>query len=194
VVVDWPDGEDPASWLAAHGENGLHAVTRKGCVEALPREVRPRHCGAILTGAAVDGLSADGDRSAALARIVDEVANAVDRLRPKAGERYAAAAAEVLAPVVVNIEIETATSGYEVTKLVAKVAVYGAKLPTAGRMAFAARAALAIEARDLGAAGWVERQLHAAVDSATGAGNADDGVAVHSGAPSVASSSVSLTV
>jgi DNA primase len=194
VVVDWPDGEDPASWLAAHGENGLHAVTRKGCIESPPRDVRPRHCGAILTGAALDGLPDEGDGSAALARIVDDVANAGHRLGSKAGERYAAAAAEVLAPVVVNIEIEAATNGCEVTNLVSQIAVYGAKLPTAGQMPFVTGAALAIEARDLGAAGWVERQLHAALDSATGAGNVDDGVDVDSAPTSVASSSVGLTV
>ena len=43
TIVAWPEGEDPASWLAAHGTAGLVAMTRKGCLEASEADLRPRH-------------------------------------------------------------------------------------------------------------------------------------------------------
>ncbi|MGH9065065.1 MAG: toprim domain-containing protein [Acidimicrobiales bacterium] len=36
-----PDGEDPASWLAARGSAGLAAWTRSGCHDSPPGDVRP---------------------------------------------------------------------------------------------------------------------------------------------------------
>jgi DNA primase len=194
VVVNWPDGEDPASWLAARGEDGLCAMTRRGSLAGAPTELRPHHCGAFLTRVALDGLPADGDRSAALARIVDEVRTVSDRLGANARERYAAAAAEVLAPVAVHIGIEAGQGG-EVIAIIEQLALYGARLPVAGQTIFAERAAFAMESRDLGAAGWVERRLAAAMEPDNWAGEAHGKVAGDNTTTSVSMSpNVELTV
>jgi hypothetical protein len=79
-------------------------------------------------------------------------------------------AAEVLAPVAVNIAIEVAGHGLEVGPLIELVANYGASIPAAGQKIFARHAADAIESQDLGAAGWVERRLTAAIEAANDTG------------------------
>ena len=163
VVTTWPEGHDPASWLATHGEDGLVAVTRKGCLDAPAGDLRPRHCGAVLTQAALDELPDAGDWSAALHQLVAEVTNISGYFGPKAGERYAAAAAEVLAPVAVSVGIDAATNGHDLTAIIEHVAVCGSKLPPAGQTAFTRRAAETIEADDLAAAGRVESRLRAAI-------------------------------
>jgi DNA primase len=172
VVTTWPEGQDPASWLAAHRDNGLCAITRKGCLDAPPDDLRPRHCGAVLTQGALDALPDAGDRSAALHQLVAEVTNISGYLGPKAGERYATAAAEALAPVVVSVGIDAATDGNEVTALIERVAVYGSKLPPAGQGAFTRRAAEAFEANDLAAAVWIEGRLRASVNRRGGGNDA----------------------
>lgn len=171
VVTTWPEGHDPASWLATHGDSGLAAVTRKGCLDAPPDDLRPRHCGAVLTQGALDQLPDADRRSAALNQLAAEVINISRYLGPKGGDRYAAAAAEMLAPVVVSVGIDAATDGHDVTALIEHVAVYGSKLPPAGQEAFTRRAAEAIEVNDLAAAGWIERRLRA---SATRRGGGND--------------------
>ena len=174
VVTTWPEGQDPASWLAVNSDNGLCAVTRKGCLDAPPDDLRPRHCGAVLTQGAVDQLPDAGDRSAALQQLAAEVTNISGYLGPKAGERYATAAAEVLAPVAVSVGIDAAIDGSEVVALIEHVAVYGSKLPPAGQEAFTRRAAEAFETNDLGAAGWIERRLRASVNRLGGGNDAPD--------------------
>jgi hypothetical protein len=53
VVTIWPDGHDPASWIAEHGEHGLVALTRKGCLEPTNTDLRPHHAGEIIALTAV---------------------------------------------------------------------------------------------------------------------------------------------
>jgi DNA primase len=166
VVMDWPEGQDPASWLADHGPQGLAAVTRRGCLEAPPSELRPRHCGAILTAATLDTLPPSGDKTAALDRIIAEVGRAGHRLGPGADQRYAAAAAELLGPVAVEIAIEATTKCLDFKSMIEHLGQHGARLPIAGQPTFAAGAAVAIERRDLAAAGWAERRVIAAIESA----------------------------
>ena len=163
VVTTWPEGHDPASWLATHGEDGLCAVTRKGCLDAAAGDLRPRHCGAVLTQASLDELPDAGNRSAALHQLATEVTNISGYFGPKAGGRYAAAAGEVLAPVAVSVGVDAATNGHDLTAIIEHVAVYGSKLPPAGQEAFTRRAAETIEADDLAAAGRVESRLRAAI-------------------------------
>jgi hypothetical protein len=103
-----------AKVVAAHGaavakfdatsprRNEIVAV-QDALVAATHSEVRLCHCGAILTAAALQSLPSEANRTVALARIAEEVGSAADRLGPKGRERYVAAAAEVLAPVAVNI-------------------------------------------------------------------------------------------
>jgi DNA primase len=57
AVTVWPDGHDPASWIAAHGEAGLLAVTRKGCLHPAAGDLRPRHAGEVIAQAALDDLA-----------------------------------------------------------------------------------------------------------------------------------------
>lgn len=112
VVTIWPEGHDPASWLAGHQDDGLAAVTRKGCLDASPNDLRPRHCGAVLTQGALDQLPEGlAERTQALHRLVAEVASTSRYLGPKACRRYAESAASVLAPFVVRAGIDAATDG-----------------------------------------------------------------------------------
>ena len=162
VVTTWPEGHDPASWLG-HQDDGLAAVTRKGCLDASANELRPRHCGAMLTQSALDQLpDAPAERTRALHRLAAEVANVSRGLGPNASRRYAECAATVLAPVVVRAGIDAAADG-RVATVFEKVADFGADLPSAGQTAFVRRAAEATEADGLAAAGWAERRLQAAL-------------------------------
>ncbi len=168
VVTSWPEGYDPASWLAGHHDDGLAAVTRKGCLDASANDLRPRHCGAMLTQRAVDQLpDAPGERTEALHRLVAEVANVSRYLGPNASCRYAESAASVLAPVVVRAGIEAATDG-RVATVIDHVAVYGADLPVASQTAFTRRAVEVTEAEGVAAASWAERRLQAALNQRGG--------------------------
>ena len=164
VVTTWPEGHDPASWLAGHQDDGLAAVTRRGCLDASANDLRPRHCGAVLTQRALDQLpEAPAERTQALHRLVAEVARISRYLGPNASRRYAESAAAVLAPIVVRVGVDAATDG-RVATVIEHVADYGADLSSAGRTAFARRAAEAIDADGLAAAGWAERRLQAAIE------------------------------
>lgn len=163
VVTTWPEGHDPASWLAGHQDDGLAAVTRKGCLDASPNDLRPRHCGAVLTQGALDQLpDAPAERTQALHRLVADVANLGRSLGPNAGRRYAESAATVLGPIVVRVGIDAVTDG-RVATVTEHDGVYGADLPPAGQTAFTRRAVEATETDSL-AASWAERRLHAALE------------------------------
>jgi DNA primase len=167
VIVDWPDGTDPASWLAAHGEDGLVAITRKGCLESPPGDVRPHHVGELITQAeaATTPGEGDGKRAVALARLVDGVNLHASKLTAAGAERYRQAAAPVLAPVVVDLAIDISTDSYgNVDQVVETVAAWATRLPAPARQMFARHAADSLEARDVGAAGWLERKLHTAIE------------------------------
>jgi DNA primase len=164
VVTTWPEGHDPASWLAGHQDDGLAAVTRKGCLDASANDLRPRHCGAILTQGALDELpDAPAERTPALDRLVAEVANVSRYLGPNASRRYAQSAAAVLAPIVVRLGVDAAADG-RVATVIEHVADYGAGVPPASRTAFTRRAAQATEADRVADAGWAERRLRAGLE------------------------------
>ncbi|MGI8753324.1 MAG: CHC2 zinc finger domain-containing protein [Acidimicrobiales bacterium] len=165
VIVDWPDGTDPASWLAAHGEGGLVAVTRKGCLESPPAQVRPHHVGELITQAEAATIPSarDGTQTAALTRLVDGVNLHASKLTAAGAERYRQAAAPALAPIVVDLAIDISNDSYgNVDQVVETVAAWATRVPA--RQTFARHAADALEARDVGAAGWLERKLHAAIE------------------------------
>jgi DNA primase len=164
IVTSWPEGHDPASWLAGHQDDGLAAVTRKGCLDASANDLRPRHCGAVLTRGALDQLpDAPAERTKALHRLVAEVANVSRHFGPNASRRYAESAAAVLAPVVGRVGIDAVTNG-RVATVIERVAVDGADLPPAGQTALARPAAEATETIGLAAASWTERRLQAALE------------------------------
>ena len=170
VVTTWPEGHDPASWLAGRQVDGLAAVTRRGCLDASSNDLRPRHCGAMLTRGALDQLpDAPVERTRALHRLAAEVANISRNLGSSACRRYAESAAAVLAPVCVRVGIDAATDGGVATEI-DHVAVYGAGLPPAGRTVFVRRAAAATETVGLAAAGWAERRLQAVLEQHAGPG------------------------
>jgi DNA primase len=89
VITDWPDGYDPASWLAARGASGLLAVTRRGCLDDHSGALRPRHCGAAIVEAAFP----DHDRyhPPSRAELAGAISAATAPLLPSARRRYAAA-------------------------------------------------------------------------------------------------------
>jgi hypothetical protein len=72
VAVTLPHPYDPADWLAERGISGLTAFIRASCLDAYPRDVRPRHAGRYLAeriatrevglGNSLDVLSALGAR------------------------------------------------------------------------------------------------------------------------------------
>ncbi len=105
AIVAWPDGEDPASWLASHGTAGLIALTRKGCLEASEADLRPRHSAREVAQHILETLPGSADVEdrwrAALAPC--------GQMRHAAAERYATGAAETLAPAVVAAAIEAST-------------------------------------------------------------------------------------
>lgn len=169
VITTWPESDDPASWLATHSEDGLRAVTRKGCLDAPSGDVRPRHCGRVLTQAAIDDLpDTPAERAAALRQVSSEIGNISRYLGPDAVDRYPITAATVLAPVAVSVGLDAAASGHHVTAVIEHVATYGSKLPAVGRAVFTRRAAQVIEANQLVAAERVERRLWAAVERHAG--------------------------
>ena len=100
AIFTWPPGEDPASWLEKRGTAGLAALTRKRCLEAPADQLRPRHSGDQVAkshiGNTHGGLEARWRAALAPA----------ERMREKPAERYATAAVETLAPVVVTAAIE----------------------------------------------------------------------------------------
>ncbi len=101
VVVEWPEGHDPASWLAAHGRRGLLAVTRRGCLDDHSGILRARHCGAVLTEAAFP----DNDRNHHPERteFLESVTRATAQLPSAGRRRYLTAAASVFATPVPSL-------------------------------------------------------------------------------------------
>lgn len=168
VITTWPEGEDPASWLAARGPDGLTAVTRRGCLDIPTDQLRPQHCGAVLTRAALSELpDSPAERAAGLHQLAIEVGNISRYLGHNASDRYATKAAELLAPVAVNVGIAAAT-GRGMSTVIEHVATYGSRLPPAGRTVFTRRAAEAIVGSDLIAAERVQRRLWTAVERRAG--------------------------
>jgi DNA primase len=165
TIVAWPDGEDPASWLAGHGTAGLIALTRKGCLEASETDLRPRHSAARVARQIIDTLPAESgleDRWRAALAPAGHMCRA-------AAQRYATGAAEALAPVVVAAAIDASTdSAGRINEVILTVASYGRRLPEAAQVRYAELAALEIEQADLGPYGWAERRIRTATASESG--------------------------
>jgi DNA primase len=103
VVTNWPDGHDPASWIATHGETGLLALTRKGCLEPTNTSLRPRHAGEIIAQAALWGVTSG------LVSLEEALAAALapgEHLQGSAAARYITAVARTSAPTVSTAELE----------------------------------------------------------------------------------------
>ncbi|MCU4183876.1 toprim domain-containing protein [Acidiferrimicrobium sp. IK] len=162
AIVAWPDGEDPASWLAEHGTAGLAALARKGCLEAPPGQLRPRHSGAAVASALLAGKEGESLEERWRAAFAP-----AERMAHKAGERYTTAALEALAPVVVSAAAEGSADDLgRVKDVILTVASYGRRLPSAAQVRYAELTALEIERADLGPAGWAQRQVESAMTSA----------------------------
>jgi DNA primase len=161
AIVTWPAGEDPASWLAAHGTDGLAAVTRSGCLRAVGTDLRPRHSGPHVAERLIAEL-------APTARAEDRWRAALTpttRMGPVAGARYVTAAADVLAPLVVAAAVEASTDGYgPVNDVILTVASYGRRLPEPAQVRYVEEAALEIERSNLAPAGWAQRRVQAEIE------------------------------
>jgi DNA primase len=157
AIVTWPDGEDPASWLATHSTAGLAALTRKGCLEAPPDQLRPRHSAAQVAKTLIGhDMPLEVAWRAALAP--------AEQMTDSARERYLSGAAKTLASVVVAAAVEASVDGRgRVDDIILTVASYGRRLSSAAQVQYAEQAALAIEQHDLGTAGWAGRRIEAAI-------------------------------
>jgi hypothetical protein len=96
VITEWPNGHDPASWLAQHGPSGLIAVTRRGCLTNTSSQLQPRHCGTALTVAHL--RQAAGPSNTERAALLLSIETATSRLPPAAKRRYWTAANSVIRP------------------------------------------------------------------------------------------------
>ncbi len=172
AIVAWPRGEDPASWLAEHGPDGLRAVTRRGCLDADETELRPRHAGAVAAEILMENAPNDLE-----AKIAAALAPA-ERMTATAAQRYAAHAAEAIAPVVVAAGASVSTDNRgRVKHVVETVVSYGTKFPAAAQERFVELAVREMERRDLAPGAWAQRQINARLEheqsaaplSATGA-------------------------
>lgn len=160
AIVSWPAGQDPASWLAAHRPDGLTALTRRGCLNADPGELRPHHgapeaAQALMRAA---GPRLDAKLAAALAPTL--------RMTPTAADRYAQHAAEALAPVVVVAAANLRTdSRGRVNSVIETVASYGSRFPAAARHRYVELAVRSIEDLEIAPGAWAERQIAARLDN-----------------------------
>jgi hypothetical protein len=103
VVAIWPDGHDPASWIATHGESGLLALTRKGCLDPASTGLRPRHAGEIIAQAAL------AHAASGLVSLEDALTAAIGprvHLHGAAAARYVSAVAQSFAPIVSTAKLE----------------------------------------------------------------------------------------
>ncbi len=103
VITTWPDGHDPASWLAQHGPNGLAAITRTRCLNTDRNQLRPRHSAPTVAATLAAQARATGQpvHTAVLQPLAHLTGNG-----PRT--RYAKAAARYLPDGVANDEIATA--------------------------------------------------------------------------------------
>jgi DNA primase catalytic core len=113
VITDWPDGHDPASWLAEHGPSGLIALTRRGCLTNTSDQLHPRHCGAALSVA--DLRQAAWHSNTERAALLRSIETATARLPPAARRRYRTAANSVIRPDRTRPPLVTDCSDYQPT-------------------------------------------------------------------------------
>lgn len=157
-ITTWPPGEDPASWLATHGPDGLTALTRRACHETTHDQPRPVHAAPTVADALLDQAA---ERRLTLPALVDHVLEPLHHLPagPPA-DRYATAAAHTLAHAITANAGRRTGRAHEVIRT---LVTYSHRLPPAARGVYTEQAALAIERADLAPAGWAHRTLHTAI-------------------------------
>jgi DNA primase len=114
AITLWPEGHDPASYLAEHGAGGLAAVTRRVCTTAGADNLHPR-CASPIVVAALATEAGVAGKSVADA-VLDPLGTLTEQ-GPRA--RYAKAAARYLAGGVVTDAMATSNDPAEVAKAVA---------------------------------------------------------------------------
>jgi DNA primase len=156
VVTTWPDGHDPASWIVAHGEEGLLAVTRKGCLDAANTGLRPRHAGEIIALAAFADATS---RSASLSEGLRMALSPHVRLRAAAADRYVIAVARTTAPIIVAAELTLGADGGRVAELRDRLVAWNCTFPEVGQLPFAESCSQVLRARNMDAAESLRHQL-----------------------------------
>lgn len=162
-ITRWPQGEDPASWLAARGPAGLTAVTRRGCLAASDEELRP-HPAAAMVARRLTELGQHDQAVAHVDRAVDRAARVVD------AKHYAPVVAEAAAVVAVS-EAAHADRYGRLDQIVDRIAAWGARIGDGARPAYCAGAARQLATEGLGPDGWLMRKVTTAVDAAVWADN-----------------------
>jgi DNA primase len=108
VVTVLPDGHDPASWLREHDTAGLHAFTRKGCLDLPADAIKPIPAAGLLAErilaeeiAAARQTEPDTETISVLPGVVQRLtAEAMSVPGEAAAQRFAAAAGRALARLV----------------------------------------------------------------------------------------------
>lgn len=164
VITSWPgDLKDPAVWLAAHpGPDGLAAVTRHGCLEADPAEIRPRHSAPVVVPELRRLASPDAAVRAVLSPLsLLHCPGVAERWGPAIGHELAAIAATTDPPHPERIVAQIAAW----TAPIAQIATWTAQLPADTRRALIPAAARTLAEADYGPDGYLERKLAAAFEA-----------------------------
>jgi DNA primase len=160
TITTWPRGEDPASWLGKHGPGALSAVTRQGCLDAGPGELRPHHSGREVAAELMAGAGAT------LEAKVSAALEPAGTMPPTAAERYMAAAAQAIAPEVVAAAASVSGENRgRVNHVIETVVGYAARLPPAAEAPYVAAAVQSIEAFELAPGMWAEREIGSGLEN-----------------------------
>ena len=120
AITLWPEGHDPASYLAEHRADGLRAVTRRVCMTAGADILHPRSAAPIVVAALAAGAGAGAGSKA----VADAVLGPLGTLTGQGSRaRYAKAAARYLAGGVVTDAIAASDEPAQVANAVAQYGV-----------------------------------------------------------------------
>jgi len=155
AITLWPEGHDPASYLAKHGTDGLTAITRRVCMTARADKLHPRCASPIVVAALATEAGVAGKL------VADAVLDPLGTLTGQGSRaRYAEAAARYLAGGVVTDAMAASDDPAQVVKAVARYGVTQFPDGTHGEWAKAA----AIEL-DLAGYGSVARSVDGIMES-----------------------------
>jgi DNA primase len=162
-ITRWPQGHDPASWLATHGLAGLAAVTRRGCLAAPDYDLRPVPAAAMVARHLARSGRAE-QAAAHVQRVVERAARMAD------AKHYASVVAEAATAVAVSEQAHADQYG-RLDQIVERVASWGSRIGDGARPLYCAAAGQELAREGLGPDRWLIRKVIAAVDTAVWADN-----------------------